>query len=416
MEMSRKEQQIPAIRFNGFTDAWEQRKLGDVYTERNKRGNDSLKILSVSIHHGVSNEELDSNILGKEVRRSEDKSLYKHVYLGDLVLNMMRAWQGAVGVVKSEAMVSPAYITAVPSAELYPLFMDFYLRRDEAIGQMNNLSYGVTDFRKRLYWDSFVKVLCHIPTVAEQERITVFFTHLDDTIALHQRQLDNYKALKKVMLQKIFNQELRFKDQEGNNYPDWEKIALNELGETYTGLSGKTKENFGKGKGRFVTYMNVYSNPIADLAMTENVEIKDGENQNEVCYGDIFFTTSSETPEEVGMSSVWLSHESKVYLNSFCFGYRLSSRSEGVISPDFLGFQLRAPHIRKKIIFLAQGSTRFNISKSKLMDIVVYMPTIEEQNKITAFLLNVDSRIKHTIQSIERLNMLKKALLQQMFI
>ena len=162
--------------------------------------------------------------------------------------------------------------------------------------------------------------------------------------------------------------------------------------------------------------MNVYSNPIADLAMTENVEIKDGENQNEVCYGDIFFTTSSETPEEVGMSSVWLSHESKVYLNSFCFGYRLSSQSEGVISPDFLGFQLRAPHIRKKIIFLAQGSTRFNISKSKLMDIVVYMPTIEEQNKITAFLLNVDSKIKHTIQSIERLNMLKKALLQQMFI
>ena len=100
--------------------------MGDVYTERNKRGNDSLKILSVSIHHGVSNEELDSNTLGKEVRRSEDKSLYKHVYLGDLVLNMMRAWQGAVGVVKSEAMVSPAYITAVPSAELYPLFMDFY--------------------------------------------------------------------------------------------------------------------------------------------------------------------------------------------------------------------------------------------------------------------------------------------------
>ena len=416
--MNENENLVPKRRFKEFrnTGTWEQRKLGDVYTERNKRGNDSLKILSVSIHHGVSNEELDSNTLGKEVRRSEDKSLYKHVYLGDLVLNMMRAWQGAVGVVKSEAMVSPAYITAVPSAELYPIFMDFYLRRDEAIGQMNNLSYGVTDFRKRLYWDSFVKVLCHIPTVAEQERITVFFTHLDDTIALHQRQLDNYKALKKVMLQKIFNQELRFKDQEGNNYPDWEKIALNELGETYTGLSGKTKEDFGKGKGRFVTYMNVYSNPIADLAMTENVEIKDGENQNEVCYGDIFFTTSSETPEEVGMSSVWLSHESKVYLNSFCFGYRLSSRSEGVISPDFLGFQLRAPHIRKKIIFLAQGSTRFNISKSKLMDIVVYMPTIEEQNKITAFLLNVDSKIKHTIQSIERLNMLKKALLQQMFI
>ena len=204
--MNENENLVPKRRFEEFrnTGTWEQRKLGDVYTERNKRGNDSLKILSVSIHHGVSNEELDSNSLGKEVRRSEDKSLYKHVYFGDLVLNMMRAWQGAVGVVKSEAMVSPAYITAVPSAELYPLFMDFYLRRDEAIGQMNNLSYGVTDFRKRLYWNSFVKVLCHIPTVAEQEKITAFFTHLDETIALHQRKLDLLKEQKKGFLQKMF--------------------------------------------------------------------------------------------------------------------------------------------------------------------------------------------------------------------
>ena len=244
--MSRKEQQIPAIRFNGFTDAWEQRKLGDVYTERNKRGNDSLKILSVSIHHGVSNEELDSNTLGKEVRRSEDKSLYKHVYLGDLVLNMMRAWQGAVGVVKSEAMVSPAYITAVPSAELYPLFMDYYLRRDEAIGQMNNLSYGVTDFRKRLYWDSFVKVLCHIPTVAEQERITVFFTHLDDTIALHQRKLTLFNQLKETYLKQMFPQNeenmpvLRFADFS----EPWEQRKLGEISDIVGGGTPSTSTDY----------------------------------------------------------------------------------------------------------------------------------------------------------------------------
>ena len=213
--------------------------MGDVYTERNKRGNDSLKILSVSIHHGVSNEELDSNTLGKEVRRSEDKSLYKHVYFGDLVLNMMRAWQGAVGVVKSEAMVSPAYITAVPSAELYPLFMDFYLRRDEAIGQMNNLSYGVTDFRKRLYWDSFVKVVCHIPTVAEQEKITAFFTHLDKTIALHQRNVALLKRQKEAYLKRMLPQNsenkplLRFAD-----FSDpWDQRTLGELSEIVRGAS-----------------------------------------------------------------------------------------------------------------------------------------------------------------------------------
>ena len=148
----------PAIRFKGFCDDWEQRKLGEIYVERNEKGKDNLEILSVSIHHGVSNGELDADLLGKNIRRSEDKSLYKHVYYGDLVFNMMRAWQGAIGVVKSEGMVSPAYVSAIPDKNLYPEFMDYCLRRKPVITQINNLSYGVTDFRKRLYWDSFVKV------------------------------------------------------------------------------------------------------------------------------------------------------------------------------------------------------------------------------------------------------------------
>lgn len=195
---------FPEARFPGFTDAWKQRRLGEIYTERKERGYDSLQILSVSIHHGVSDEELDSDTLGKKVRRSADKSLYKHVHFGDLVLNMMRAWQGAIGVVKSEGMVSPAYITAIPSAELYPLFMDYCLRRDEAIIQMDNLSYGVTDFRKRLYWDSFINVLCRIPSVPEQERITAFFSNLDHLITLHQRKLKHLQEQKKALLQQMF--------------------------------------------------------------------------------------------------------------------------------------------------------------------------------------------------------------------
>ena len=400
MEMSRKEQQIPAIRFNGFTDAWEQRKLGefaDISTgklDANAMVEDGEYDFYTS---GMKKYRIDTPAFeGPAITIAGNGATVGYMHLADGEFN---AYQRT-------------YVLQNFQANRYFLYSEISKKLPRKIAQearTGNIPYIVMDM--------LTELTISLPVLEEEQaKIGAFFKQLDNTIALHQRQLDNYKALKKVMLQKIFNQELRFKDQEGNNYPDWEKIALNELGETYTGLSGKTKENFGKGKGRFVTYMNVYSNPIADLAMTENVEIKDGENQNEVCYGDIFFTTSSETPEEVGMSSVWLSHESKVYLNSFCFGYRLSSRSEGVISPDFLGFQLRAPHIRKKIIFLAQGSTRFNISKSKLMDIVVYMPTIEEQNKITAFLLNVDSRIKHTIQSIQRLNMLKKALLQQMFI
>ena len=117
---------------------------------------------------------------------------------------------------------------------------------------------------------------------------------------------------------------------------DWEQRKLGEIGSTFTGLSGKTKEDFGHGDARFVTYMNVYSNSIADLAMTERVEID--QTQNSVKYGDIFFTTSSETPNEVGMSSVWLGNTENTYLNSFCFGYR----PEVKVNPYYMAMDLQS--------------------------------------------------------------------------
>ncbi|MCY9670573.1 restriction endonuclease subunit S [Paenibacillus alginolyticus] len=402
----------PDIRFSGFTDAWEQRKLGEIYTERNERGDDSLQILSVSIHHGISNEELDSNTLGKKVRRSEDKTLYKHVYFGDLVLNMMRAWQGAIGVVKSEGMVSPAYITAIPSTQLYPLFMDYCLRRDETIIQMNNLSYGVTDFRKRLYWDSFINVMCRIPSVPEQERITAFITNLDKLITLHQRKYDKLVIVKKSMLEKMF-------PKDGANVPeirfsgftdDWEQRELGELGETYTGLSGKTKDDFGHGNGKFVTYMNVYSNPIAKLSLTEPIEVDS--KQNEVRFGDVFFTTSSEIPEEVGMSSVWLENSNNTYLNSFCFGYRPIEK----LDHYYLAYMLRSSCVRGKITFLAQGISRYNISKNKLMGIDIPIPNIEEQAQIGGFFKRLDNLITLHRSKLEKLKNIKKAMLEKMFV
>ena len=183
----------PKIRFKGFTDDWEQRKLGDLYTERNERGNGSLQILSVSIHTGVSDGELDVDNLGKFVRRSEDKSTYKHVHSGDLIFNMMRAWQGAIGVAKTEGMISPAYISAIPSEDIYPPFMNYLLRRKDVINQINNLSYGVTDFRKRLYWNSFVQVNCKLPSVEEQRNITDVFEKIDHLITLHQSKAESWK-------------------------------------------------------------------------------------------------------------------------------------------------------------------------------------------------------------------------------
>ena len=191
---------------------------------------------------------------------------------------------------------------------------------------------------------------------------------------------------------------------------DWEQRKLGDLGTTYTGLSGKTSSDFGHGEARFVTYMNVYSNPVANPNMIEPVEID--KKQNEVNVGDVFFTTSSETPEEVGMSSVLLEKQGHLYLNSFCFGYRPKQK----IDPYYLAFMLRSEPVRKKIIFLAQGISRYNISKNKMMEICVPLPSLGEQKKIGNFCKNLDELITLHQRKLEVLKKLKKGLLQQMFV
>ena len=171
------------------------------------------------------------------------------------------------------------------------------------------------------------------------------------------------------------------------NTPTWEQRKLGEVGKTYTGLSGKTKEDFGHGNGKFVTYMNVFSNPVGSSDMTEAVEID--ESQNKVHFGDVLFTTSSETPEEVGMSSVWLENTENTYLNSFCFGYRPTIKFD----PYYIAYMLRSSAIRKKIIFLAQGISRYNISKNKMMDIEMPIPPTKEQQLIGEYFRNLDTLI-----------------------
>ena len=189
----------------------------------------------------------------------------------------------------------------------------------------------------------------------------------------------------------------------------WEQRKLGELGTTFTGLSGKSKGDFGHGDARFITYINVFSNPIADLRMTESVEIDF--KQNCVKQGDVFFTTSSETPEEVGMSCVMPENIDNMYLNSFCFGYRPIEKFD----LSYLAYALRSTTFRKGIIFLAQGISRYNISKNKAMDLEISVPSLEEQGCIGRYFNHLDNLITLHQRKYDKLVNVKKAMLEKMF-
>ncbi len=189
----------------------------------------------------------------------------------------------------------------------------------------------------------------------------------------------------------------------------WEQYRLGDLGKTFTGLSGKSANDFGHGDGRYVTYMNVFANTISNPSIVEKIEVDNSQNQVQYC--DVFFTTSSETPEEVGMSSIWLNNTENTYLNSFCFGYRPHFKFD----PLYLGYLLRSPMFRKDITILAQGISRYNISKNKVMEIKVLIPSLEEQNKIGTSLRKLDNLITLHQSKYGKLVNIKKALLGKMF-
>ena len=207
------------------------------------------------------------------------------------------------------------------------------------------------------------------------------------------------------MAEKQNTPEIRF---EGFTDP-WEQRKLGNCGTTYGGLTGKTKEDFGHGSARFIPYTNVFDNPLTDTKRLEAVEIDS--SQNQVAYGDVFFTVSSETPDEVGMSSVWLSDQEDVYLNSFCFGYRQDS----TFDPHYLVYMLRSSSVRSNLTLLAQGISRFNISKNKVMELNVPVPSAVEQKQLGQYFTKLDNLITLHQRKYDKLCTVKKSMLDKMF-
>lgn len=190
---------------------------------------------------------------------------------------------------------------------------------------------------------------------------------------------------------------------------DWRLEKLGTFGETFTGLSGKTKEDFGSGKP-YIPYLNIFNNAIIRDGDFDFVNIGEDETQSLVKNGDLFFTTSSETPEEVGMCSVYLGNESELYLNSFCFGFRANSEDD--ISTEFTAQLFRSALGRRIIYKLAQGATRYNISKTNLLLEEIPFPPLPEQKAIAQVLSTADAAI-HTTENIRAQKELRKKWLMQ---
>ncbi|MFD2163109.1 restriction endonuclease subunit S [Paradesertivirga mongoliensis] len=193
----------------------------------------------------------------------------------------------------------------------------------------------------------------------------------------------------------------------------WKSKKISELGDTISGLTGKSGEDFGEGMP-FVTYKQVFDNSVIDYRDCGRVKIYTNENQNTLQRGDVLFTTSSETPNEVGFASVLVEvPKEPTYLNSFCFSLRPFNLDE--IQPQFSRYLFHSPIYRKAITALAQGSTRYNISKGAFLNLTLSVPNSAEQQKIASCLSSLDELITAHSQKLELLKYYKKGLMQNLF-
>lgn len=285
-------------------------------------------------------------------------------------------------------------------------YRTYLLNHPQVVRELRRIATGFSVFG--ISKTNITKVKLPLPPANEQEAIANLLHLMDTAINKNNELIERKKSKKSGLMQKLVSGEIRLKGFENSK---WQEYHLGGLGDTYTGLTGKSKEDFGEGKP-YIPYLNIFFNNSIDTKSLDYVKINPEDKQNRVRYGDVLFTVSSETQNEVGMASVLLEEIEELYLNSFCFGFRLYDFK--TLNPEFSSYFFRANNFRKEVYKLSQGATRYNLSKTQLMKLKIVLPTIEEQKAIAQVLQAADTEIKLLKAKTDKLREKKKGLMQQL--
>ncbi|WP_406487823.1 restriction endonuclease subunit S [Streptomyces phaeochromogenes] len=248
-----------------------------------------------------------------------------------------------------------------------------------------------------------------LPTTQEQRAVVAALDSADSLIETIERMVAKKRNIKQGLMQELLTGRSRVPGYSG----EWHEVRLGDVGNTYGGLTGKGKSDFGLGNGLYVAFTEVMEAVRLVGNRLERVRVRPRERQNQVQKGDVLFNGSSETPEEVALAAV-VDFEPKpgTFLNSFCFGYRLENRQG--IDPSYLAYFFRSAQGRTAVSALAQGATRYNIAKTKLMDLSPLLPPVDEQRAIAAVLRDAEDEIGALQRSLTSARDIKTGMTQEL--
>ena len=380
---------VPKLRFKEFSDEWEEKKFKNFLIEKKEITNEDLDLYSLTIENGIipKNEKYEREFLVN----NKDEA-YKKMGKNDFAYNPMNIRFGAVAKFDENKFIkiSKYYNIFYCNSKVNSYFFEKYIKIKRMIDFYNKISIGSLNEKKRLHYSEFIEIEQPFPSLQEQEKIANFLTNIDKKISLTEEKLELFREYKKGVMQKIFSQELRFKDSNGNDYPEWEEKRLGDI------------VNINKGKQL-------------------NKELLEKQGEYPVINGGILpsgytdkYNTLSNTItiSEGGNSCGYVNFiKNNFWAGGHC--YTLNKKIE--INYKYLYQLLKFNEVN--IMDLRVGSGLPNIQKSAINNYKINISTtLEEQQKIADFLSSIDSKIESIEKKLEGLKEFKKGLLQQMFV
>lgn len=390
-----------------LSDAFQNLEAGVSVNSDERQNADFFVLKTSAISDGLINIDEAKPVVKKEYAR-----LKCPVKKGSIIISRMNTPQlvGACGYVAEDAKgyFLPDRLWQVVNSkpEKYDFrWLNYLLNQYRYKNAIHAVATGTSNSMKNISKERLLEIRIPRPSIEEQKFIVEAISDIETLIYDLEKLIKKKRNIFTGTMQSLLSGKIRISDSL------WEKYVIGDIGDFYSGLTGKSKDDFGKGNARYITFLNVLNNTVIDISKLEPVQVNEDEYQNEVLKGDLFFNTSSETPEEVGMCAVLIDSIRNTYLNSFCFGFRLKTKKVHAL---FFSYYFNSQEGRKIMRVLAQGATRFNLSKDYFSQTEIELPPYEDQVEIAQTLADMEGDILSLEKKCLKYKAMKQGMMEEL--
>lgn len=390
-----------------LSDAFQNLEAGVSVNSDERQNADFFVLKTSAISDGLINIDEAKPVVKKEYAR-----LKCPVKKGSIIISRMNTPQlvGACGYVAEDAKgyFLPDRLWQVINSkpEKYDFrWLNYLLNQYRYKNAIHAVATGTSNSMKNISKERLLEIRIPRPSIEEQKFIVKAISDIEALIYDLEKLIKKKQNIFTGTMQSLLSGKIRISDSL------WEKYVIGDIGDFYSGLTGKQKDDFGKGNARYITFLNVLNNTVIDISKLESVQVNEDEYQNEVLKGDLFFNTSSETPEEVGMCAVLMDSIRNTYLNSFCFGFRLKTKKVYAL---FFSYYFNSQEGRKIMRVLAQGATRFNLSKDYFSQTEIELPPYEDQVEIAQTLADMEGDILSLEKKCLKYKAIKQGIMEEL--